>query len=128
MAQARLARRPHHDLAVVALDPEARMAADIVAQVFQAILRVTLAEIDSEHTPPSAAAEGRVLGVVIKTDEIAGLRLQRDSRHVAPGEAPEILAAANLLLERVRVLIAGAMAAGDHAQAAGIAGKRIQIE
>src|SRR5579884_2917080 len=65
----------HHDLAIVALDPEAGMAADIVAQVLETMFRVALAEVDGEHPPPRSSAEGRVLGVVIKADQVAWLSL-----------------------------------------------------
>src|SRR5262249_49113564 len=45
------------------------------------------AEVEGEHPPLVAAAEGSVLQVMVEDDQIAGLRLDGNAGHVAAGDA-----------------------------------------
>ena len=69
-----------------------------------------------------------MLGVVIKADDVAGLGLEGDGGDLVLGDVPLVLAVADYFLQPVGVALALAVAAGDYAQRAAVAGQWVEVE
>src|SRR5438067_11336250 len=128
MPQPCRSRGPDHGLTVRALDPESRRTSDRLAQLREQVGGIALAKIYREHAPTCAAAERGMLGVMVEQDQITGLGLQRNGRHLAAVDAPQLLAPADLPLKRLRIAILREETAWDHAQAAGVGAHLLEIQ
>src|SRR5262249_41206285 len=103
-------------------------AADIVPQILKPLLRKTLAEVDGKHPPPGSSSERRMLGVMIKADDIAWLSLQGYRRNLPAGKTELFLGLARLPLQPLRIFILDQVTAGNDSQTASVPCDRIEIE
>src|SRR5579871_3485579 len=110
------------------VEPEAGMAVDVVSEVLNLDLRLRpAAQVEREHPAGGAAAERGVLEIMIEDDHVAGPAFQGERGYVATGNAECLLGAADLA-DVGHPAAVGAVAAGQDAQAAGVARDRIEVE
>src|SRR5215469_13782054 len=110
------------------VEPEARMPFDVAAEILKLYFALrAAAEVEREHPARGAAAERSVLEVMVEDDQVAGPALQRESRHITSGNPERFLGAAGLA-DIGHPAAIGAVTAGNDAQAARVAGRRIEIE
>ncbi len=118
-----------HTSAGVNFVPAGRVKPQILMQRLEVWLGFAVAgQVHREHPPACAAPEGSVIDVVIKYDQISGIRFQRD----AAGEITRCDAEKLLRPVRINLLCShemiGPLAAGDDSQTARIACEWIEIE
>ena len=82
------AGRADHFLPEDAVHPEPGAAVDVLAERREIGLRIPLAEIHRKHAAGLAAMKARVLDIVVETNQIPRLGLQRNGRHGGTGHAP----------------------------------------
>ena len=128
MHHATFARRGEHGLAVRALGPEAGQSGDVLFDEVDLLVGHAHHAVDGEHAATATAAEGRVFEVVLEDDYISRDDFERDGWDLVAGDAPLLLRLLDVRFKRLGVLVAAAVAARDHAQAAGVAGQVVEVE
>ena len=66
--------------------------------------------------------------VVLEDDDVSWDDCERDGWDLVAGDAPLLLRLLDVRFKRLGVLVAAAVAARDHAQAAGVAGQVVEVE
>lgn len=118
----------NHGIPIGSRDPKTRSSGHVITEFLQAVLRVSLAAVHGKHSPTAGATESRVFCVMVETDNITGLSLERSGRDIRTVDSPVFRTVSRLVLQGLFILVIQTMAAGDDSEASGVAGDGIEIE